>query len=146
MENPSSSAIWKASDVYKMKNSGPRMELWGMPNWTTVVEDVSPLYLMYCLLPTRYEHIQSSTATPNPNDTSSRPRRMSWSTQIEGSTQIEHTEQSEFTHVSCDQGVWAYLQEGGLCGMAASICRLMFRKETVRMEMEKQPLVDGPFE
>ena len=33
---------------------------------------------------------------------------------------------------------------GGLCGMAASICRLMFRKETVRMEMKKHPLVDGP--
>ena len=28
--------------------------------------------------------------------------------------------------------------------MAASICRLMFRKETIRMEMKKHPLVDGP--
>ena len=64
-----------------MNKNGPRTEPWGTPSWTTVVEDVNPLYLMYCLLPTRYERIQSSTAPPNPNDTSSRPRRMLWSTQ-----------------------------------------------------------------
>ena len=81
MKNPSSSAILKTFAIYKMKNNGPRTEPWGTPNWTTVVEDVNPLYLMYCLLPTRYERIQLSTVPPNPNDTSSRRRRMLWSTQ-----------------------------------------------------------------
>ena len=52
-----------------------------MPNWITVVEDVNPLYLMYCILPTKYELIQTSTAPPNPNETSSIPRKMLWFTQ-----------------------------------------------------------------
>ena len=81
MKNPSSSAIWKTAAVHRMKNKGPRTEPWGTLNWTTVVEDVVLLYLMYCLLPTRYERNQSRTAPPNPNDTSSRRRRMLWSTQ-----------------------------------------------------------------
>ena len=29
--------------------------------------------------------------------------------------------------------------------MAATIRRLMFRKETVRVKMQKHPLIDGPF-
>ena len=50
MKNPSSSAILETAVVYRTKNNGPKKEPWGTPNWTTVVEDVNPLYLMYCLL------------------------------------------------------------------------------------------------
>ena len=97
---------------------------------------------MYCLLPTRYERTQSSTAPPNPNDTSSQPRRVLWSTQSKAALRSSIPSRVNLPM----SAVWGYLQEGGICGMAASICRLMFRKETVRMEMKKHPLVDGPFE
>ena len=116
MKKPSSSAIWKTSAVYRMKNNGPRTEPWGTPNWTTVVEDVLPSADQVRAHPVEHR--------------SSKSKRYLQSTEkdavvhaIEGSTQIEHTEQSKFTHVSCDQGVWGYLQESGLCGMAASIPR-----------------------